>query len=320
FTSGHGEMSYISGSDRAAGALRHLLEGQNYNIRDLGLGQGLGTEVPKDANIVAVLGPTQAFLPGEVDTLKKYADGGGHLLLELDPDAKVDLQPLADIVGLSFDPTVLANEKIHLRNRYNESDRAILVTNRYSSHASVSSLSRNSTRMPVVFGSAGSLERKQVADPDLKFDFTVKAMTDTFADANGDFQYQSNEKKAAFSLAAAVWKPIKGDKNNAEMRAYVIADSDALSDFYLGNEPNDFLFIDAIRWLGGEESFAGATSSTEDVRIEHTKQKELVWFYGTIFVVPMIVLGLGMIYGRRSRGKSSESAPTRAAAPQGGGA
>jgi hypothetical protein len=240
--------------------------------------------------------------------------------LVLDPDAKVDLQPLADIVGLSFDPTVLANEKIHLRNRYNESDRAILVTNRYSSHASVSSLSRNSTRMPVVFGSAGSLERKQVADPDLKFDFTVKAMTDTFADANGDFQYQSNEKKAAFSLAAAVWKPIKGDKNNAEMRAYVIADSDALSDFYLGNEPNDFLFIDAIRWLGGEESFAGATSSTEDVRIEHTKQKELVWFYGTIFVVPMIVLGLGMIYGRRSRGKSSESAPTRAAAPQGGGA
>jgi hypothetical protein len=178
--------------------------------------------------------------------------------------------------------------------------------------------------MPVVFGGAGSIEKKQAADPELHFDFTVKAMTDTFADANGDFQYQSGEKKAGFALAAAVWKPLKaadGDaKNTPEMRAYVITDADALTDFYLGNEPNDFLFVDAIRWLGGEESFAGSVASSEDVRIEHTKQKELVWFYGTIFVVPFLVLALGLVYGRRTRGKPAESAPSHAAAPQGGGA
>jgi len=121
-----------------------------------------------------------------------------------------------------------------------------------------------------------------------------------------------------------VWKAVKGAegdaKNPPEMRAYVITDSDALTDFYLGNNPNVLLVLDAIRWLGGEESYAGAISNTEDVTIEHTKQKDLVWFYGTIFVVPFLVLGLGLVYGRRVRGKSAEAATPHAAAPQGGGA
>ncbi len=50
-------------------------------------------------------------------------------------------------------------------------------------------------------------------------------------------------------------------------------------------------------------------STPEDVRIEHTKQKDLVWFYGTIFGAPAIVLGAGLLYTqriRRSKKKSSK--------------
>jgi hypothetical protein len=106
---------------RSASGIRKLFETQNYSVRDLGLAQGLGNQIPKDATIVAVLGPARPFLPGEVATLKKYAEGGGHLLLALDPDPKVDLDPLADIAGLSFQPVVLANEKVFIRRRHNDS-------------------------------------------------------------------------------------------------------------------------------------------------------------------------------------------------------
>jgi hypothetical protein len=61
------------------------------------------------------------------------------------------------------------------------------------------------------------------------------------------------------------------------------------------------LTVDAVRWLGGEESFAGEVNNEEDVRIEHTQQKDLVWFYATIFGAPALVLGLGLTYSRRSR-------------------
>jgi hypothetical protein len=318
-TTGHGEMNEAPdpSEGRAANGVRKLFESQNYSVRDLGLAQGLGNEIPKDASIVVVLGPIRPFLPGEVAALKKYAEGGGHVLLALDPDAKVDLDPLAEIAGLTFQPAVLANEKMHLRRRFNDSDRTILVTNRFSSHASVSTLSRNSGRAHVVFAGAAALEPSPKTAQNFKIDFCVKAMQDTFADANGNFKQEDSEKKnGVFNLAAAV-SNIRDphadmDKVSKEMRVFVLGDADALSDAVFGNEANVILFVDAIRWLGGEESVAGAVSTTEDVKIEHTKQKDLVLFYGTIFFVPAIVLGLGLLLSRRKRGRTAPMAPPAA--------
>lgn len=325
-TTGHGEMNEAPdlAEGRSANGVRKIFEQQNYTVKDLGLAQGLGTEIPKDATIVLVLGPSRPFLPGEVAALKKYAEGGGHLFLALDPDAKVDLDPLASIAGLSFAPVTLANDKIFYRRRHNDSDRTILVTNRFSSHASVSTLSRNSARAHVVFAGAAALDANPQSASLYKIDFCVKAMQDTFADANGDFVQQDNEKKnGVFNLAAAV-SNIRDphadmDKVPHEMRVFAIGDADAVSDAVFGNEANVLLFIDAIRWLGGEESYMGAVTSTEDVKIEHTKQKDLVLFYGTIFVVPAIALGLGLLFSRRTRGKGGRVMAAPAAATAGKG-
>jgi hypothetical protein len=86
------------------------------------------------------------------------------------------------------------------------------------------------------------------------------------------------------------------------MRAFVLADADSVSDLLLGNFPaNRMMVFDAVRWLGGEESFTGEVNTEEDVRIEHSQQKDLAWFYGTIFGVPGLVLGVGLLVSRRSR-------------------
>jgi hypothetical protein len=320
FTTGHGELneSTDASEGRTATGAKKLLESQNYTVKDLGLAQGLGIEIPKDATIVAVLGPTRPFLPGEVASLKKFAEGGGHLLLALDPDPNIDLDPLADIAGLTFAPLPLANEKIHLRRRFNDSDRTILVTNRYSSHASVSTLSRHAARANAVFAGAASLDSKPGGSSSATTDFAVKAMPDTFVDQNRDFQMQPAEKKATLNLAAAVSKKVgAGDdpKAQKEMRVFAVGDVDAFSDVVLGNEANAILLIDAARWLGGEESFTGAIATAEDVKIEHTKQKDLVLFYSTIFGMPSLVLGLGLLVSRRGRAKPSlveVGAPTAA--------
>ena len=64
---------------------------------------------------------------------------------------------------------------------------------------------------------------------------------------------------------------------------------------------NDRPLVDAVRWLVGEASFAGAETSEEDVRIETTKQQDLSWFYATIFGAPCLVLAAGVVLSRRSR-------------------
>ncbi|HEY8075984.1 MAG TPA: Gldg family protein, partial [Labilithrix sp.] len=306
FTSGHGELENVAATaqndGRTGKAMREMLDQLNYATKDLNATNGLGVDVPEDATVVLVLGPQHAFLPEEVASLKRYVDRGGKLFLCLDPEAKIDDAPLADLVGLTVGTAVLANDKVHLRRRYNDSDRIILATNRFSSHASVSTLSRMASR-PVVFLGAASLDKKQGADGSLKFDFAVRAMPDTFDDENGNFKIDPpGEKKNTYALVAAVSKTVNP---NVEMRAFVIGDADAVSDAAFGNEGNVVLAADALHWLTGEESFAGAMSTPEDVRIEHTKQKDLVWFYGTIFGAPAIVLGTGLVYTRRVRKKKT---------------
>jgi ABC-type uncharacterized transport system len=313
-TTGHGELNEASAAQaeegKSAKNLRRLLESQNFTVKDLGLTQGLGTDIPDDATVVVVLGPNKPFLPEEVASLKRYADKGGHLWMSLDPDAKVDLAPLADIAGLVWQPTALANDKVYLRARYNNSDRALLVTSRFSSHASVSTLSRNSGRAHLLLPGASSLEAKPGTD--LKIDFAVKSLPETFNDLNGDFELTAPaEKRASYNLAAAVSKQVpppagyKG-KDPPEMRAFVTADADAVSDAAFMNEANVVFALDVVRWMGGEESFAGSINTTEDVHIEQTKQKDDLWFYATIFGAPSLVLGLGLAVTRRRGAKRKE--------------
>ena len=73
------------------------------------------------------------------------------------------------------------------------------------------------------------------------------------------------------------------------------------SDLVLSNVIyNQVLFVDAMRWLVGEESWSGEVNNEEDIRIEHTKQQDLAWFYATIFGVPGLVLGGGLLIRRRA--------------------
>jgi hypothetical protein len=316
FTVGHGELNDAAPSQQNEGrtgkGMREILEQQNYGVRDTSSATGLGVDVPDDATLVVVLGPSQAFVPEEAQSLKRFADRGGKLFLALDPQAKIDLDPLAEIAGVTIGSALLANDRVHMRRRFNDSDRSILATNRFSSHASVSTLSRIGSH-PVLFLGAGAVETKNGADPALTIDFAVKAMPDTFDDRNGNFAFDGPpEKRNTFNLVAAVSTKIPPGtpkKRSDEMRAFVLGDADAVSDAALGNDGNVVLVADAVRWLTGEESFAGEMTTAADVRIEHTKQKDLAWFYGSIFGAPAIVLGGGLLYTRRIRRKKPKAPP-----------
>ncbi len=311
-TVGHGELNEPGGAEgRSAKIARKFLEAQNYVVKDLGLAQGLGSEVPADATMVMVLGPQKPLLPEEIGALERYGKRGGHLFLALDPDAKIDLDPVAAPFGIAWSKDLVVAEKNHIRHHFNDSDRALILTNRFSSHASISTLSRASARAAVVLVRSGSLDKR--GDADVKVDFTLKSMPDTWLDKNENFQLDAGEKKASYNLAAAVSKPVGGapdkkGKDAPEMRALIVADADAVSDAVIANEPNLVFFADITRWLGGEESFSGQIASTEDVRIQHTKQKDQVWFFTTIFGAPALLLGVGIWIARR-RGRAPSDEP-----------
>ncbi|HZD03773.1 MAG TPA: Gldg family protein, partial [Longimicrobiales bacterium] len=93
-TVGHGELNDPSSAgplqsereDTGVQALEEILGLLNYDVEDLGIGSGLGREVPENAAAVLVLGPLRPFLDEELESLDAYLAGGGSLLLAVDPD------------------------------------------------------------------------------------------------------------------------------------------------------------------------------------------------------------------------------------------
>jgi hypothetical protein len=318
-TAGHGELNDTKLDDVATGrsalGVKELLEVQNYVIRDLSFVQGLGRDVPEDATVVLVLGPTEPFAPEELASLERYAARGGRLLLALEPEGKANNEQLAKIAGLKFNEGLLCNEESHGIRRRNPSDHAIVFSNRFSTHPSVASLRRLGSRA-VFFLNAGSIDKQDDAAGEI--DFSIQSLQGTWADLNGNFLFDDpDETKGVFRLVASVTRPLEDKKNSkengtenekqepVETRMVVVADGDALSDATLMN-PSHFngnpqFVVDVIRWLGGEEAFSGLVASTEDVRIEHTKQKDKAYFYLTIFGVPALVLAMGWTGLRRRR-------------------
>lgn len=335
-TQGHGERTStaLGDTDKRPGIrdLRSALQDQGHEVRDLGPAEGLATDVPKEATLVMIIGPTKPFLPEELASLQRFLDRGGRMFVALDPDGGVDLHELLAPAGIKVTMKTLANDQIFARRTHQDSDRANLVSAFYSSHPSVSTLSREGRNAPVVMPGATAIEGTPKAGPhqpnDWTIDFPVHAHPSTFADENGNFQADPGEPRKAWEVAAALDKKLdvtpepkpadskagkdaKQDnkKDVTEARLFVVGDSDFLTDPLIRVGGNGLLVLDPIRWLLGEESFAGQISSEADVPITHTRKQDVVWFYGTTFVVPLAVLGVGfLVTRRRSRPRRSPAA------------
>ena len=271
--------------------------------------------VPGDAAAVLAIGPTKNFLPEEIDSLKRYFERGGRLLLALEAEQGPNFKELLRPTGVSFVPTLLANDQVYYRRSNQLSDRTIIITASYSSHPSVTSLSQLGPRAPFVLVGSGYLEEDKDKPQGLSIDFTVRALPTTWNDLNRNCLFDPpSEVRKAWQLAAAVTQRKAGSqKPEEEARAIVLADAAALTDVVFENPGNAYYALDGVRWLLGEEATAGPTVSETDLPVEHTRKQDVFWFYSTIFVVPAAVLGAGFWVTARRRRRAEQSHP----APEG---
>jgi hypothetical protein len=123
----------------------------------------------------------------------------------------------------------------------------------------------------------------------------IRTPENTWEDADGDREQGPAEKGDVYNVAYAM--STEAATPEQEARAIVIGDVSVLSDpvlqVSLGNQQ---LAADGLRWLVGDEELAGTTESEEDVKIEHTRDDDVAWFYGTIFAVPLFVVILGVAF------------------------
>jgi hypothetical protein len=324
---GHGEMNDPESlpaeykgkvPERKSESFKKALADLNYEVKNLGLVE-LSKDIPDDATLVIALAPSVPLQPGEWDSISRYLDRGGHLLLALDPKGQTSMGPLEGRFALKMMPGDLTDEVQFLPQRGKMADRRIVVTNQFSAHASSTSLSRLVDRGILLIDS-GALEDVPFAGKPAeapKKTVTIRSMETSFLDLNDNFAFDGgNEKKQRWNISAAVEGNGGKAKDGKEpYRAMLFADVDLFSDLF-GRDPlgrvtpflaSGPLLADAVRWLGGEELFTGEIVSEDDKPIQHTKNQDVAWFILTLVGAPIIVLTLGLL-GTTRRRRSSKKA------------
>jgi hypothetical protein len=322
---GHGEISdpesippELKGKimERRTSVFKKRLTELNYEVKDLGL-IDLAKDVPDDATIVIMLAPAVPLQPAEWAALSRYLDKGGRLMIALDPQADPSLGELEGKLGVKYDPGDLTDDQAYLPQRGNASDRRFAITTQFSAHASTTALSRSVDKGLVLidsgaledapFTGSGAHPRKTV---------TIRSMDTSWLDYNNNFQFDgASEKRQRWNIAEAFEGPKLKDADGKERDGYrvaLFADADLFADALVQGMGGRAAIVlvsgplldDTVKWLGGEEVFAGDVVSEDDKPIQHTKSQDAVWFMLTLIGAPILVLTLGLVGTWARRRKS----------------
>jgi hypothetical protein len=278
-----------------------LLETKNIASQRLGLGEGLGQSVPDDASLVIIGGPSERFLPDEEKALMDYMGRGGRLLLLLDPEGLVATQPFLEFLGLGVEKGLVATERYSVRVIGRDESPYNMATTRFSSHPSVKTLSKASGRLGlVVLGSLGLHELEKAENKSMRIAFPVKSMNDGWQDKNrnGVFDKES-ESRGAINLVSTLEGRLETHVGTKDARVIVVGDADIAGDGLMRNPGNAYFMFDALHWLIAEEDEGGNIESEEDVALVHRRDEDVLWFYGTSFLIPAGIFAGGLFLTRR---------------------
>lgn len=304
-TVGHGEMYWAKSKGvlpaRTIEGMKAELKRMNFKVSELGAAQGLASEVPEDADLVVVMGPTEVFLDEELAAIDAYRSGGGALWVALDPGTKTDMSGVLKPIGLEYGgkDMLVGDTNVWVATR-RITDRYNIFTNKASTHPSVTTLSRNSKTRALLAPLAAPLKVLDTAPH--KIEITVRSLSEVWVDEVNNVRFDAGiEERKGWPMSAAV-SGTSDAEGAEEFRVLVTGDATWASDLVLPLSMGNQEFLrDGLAWLVNDPSQGGTINDEEDVKIRHTKGDEAWMFYGTTLLVPVLLFGLGLVRVRARR-------------------
>ncbi len=317
FLQGHGEKEPNDTERDGYSALSGMLRSDNYMVERLVLAQQ--KEVPADATVVIVGGPTSDILPAELEMLRAYLGRAGKLMVLLDPPIGSAPKQLPNVEALikEWGVTLGTNVIVDVSGATNEPSIAVAAT--YPLHAITEQFATLTiypvarTVEPVSGGTNGRtpttfVETSRASWAESNF---ASLATGVAMDA------ETGDKTGPLSVAVAVSAPAaeEGAKPpqdppatpstsdpKPETRVVVFGDSDFATNAYAGVPGNPNLFANAVNWLAQQENLiAIRPKEAQDRRVTMTPRQQTMAFLMSILFIPALVFAAGVFTWWRRR-------------------
>ncbi len=326
FVQGHGERDTTSADERTGyNAMAAALARDNFRVAPLVLAQQ--EQVPDDASVLVIAGPTADYLEPELAMLRRYLDGGGKLLMLIDPPGNANAEPLTGLIALAREWGIEVGNNVVVDvsgvGQLLGAGPSVPVVAGYPEHPITDNfglltafpLARSVT--PATGAPAGRTARsiaetseRSWADTDLAAVFEGRPVARD--EAGGDMP-------GPISLAAAVGvdtaPPAETDAEadasedetppapRPQTRIVVFGDSDFVSNSMLGTQGNLDLFLNAANWAAQQENLiAIRPRDPEDRRVTMTMDQQARVGYISALILPLAILSLGVFTWYRRRG------------------
>lgn len=324
FVQGHGEHD-PDGDDRDGyRTVRDALGRDNFRVETIVLAQT--GEVPADATVLVVAGPSTDLLPTEADLLRDYLAGGGKLLLMLNPPDTEDDPPQPNLLALAGEWGIeLGTDVVVDASGVGQllgTDASVPVASTYPPHAITEGFNlltafplARSVR-PVaggVTGRSGEIVVETGARSWAEVDLSQLATGEVTLDED------AGDVPGPVPIAAVVSQTIDepepaddgedaggnedDDDTPLQARLAVFGDSDFASDSAVGIQGNRDLALNTINWLAQQENLiAIRPREPEDRRITLTADQQARVNWLTLLLLPGFIAGAGVYTWWNRRG------------------
>ncbi|MBV9506353.1 MAG: Gldg family protein, partial [Acidobacteriia bacterium] len=255
-------------------------------------------EIPKETSVLVVGGPQLAYPAPVVDAIKKYVEGGGHLMVMLDDPLQLGRNggtvDSPELIQMLSDWGVTPQKDLVLDlsgvgQTLFGTGPEVPVIFQYETQTIV----RPMTRVPTAFPLSRSLDIKSGggATVDKMINTTDDSLAVSEIPANGAIDPKKG-KKGPFTLAAA------GTLTGSNKGRFVVfgtarwAQNNLMNSNALGNRD---LFVNSINWLSSDEDLISIRpKETENQPLNITGQRGTMMFWLSMVIFPLAVVGMGL--------------------------
>ncbi len=299
FLTGHGEHDITGGGTDGRGyaSVKQGLEREGYTVTTQSL-SAVTTTLTADAVVIA--GPQQPFQPEEAELLADYVEGGGAVLMMLDPGGDSGLGP----VLLPWEIRPHGDLVLQSNALFGVTEAAVAVVNQdYQFHSITKDLNRFETRLVGTqsFGVGTpvttALQVTKLIEVGGNAGSVVWGEKDLAGLQNGQAQADPTDEQPPLTLAVAA------EGGEGYGRVVVFGTSNLASDGILqrlGQAANYDLVLNAVNWLTTDEDLISIRPTEPDNRPISPPQSPALLLLVTAVLVPLAIFGIAAwIWWRR---------------------